>query len=110
VLNTVLRELGHQVSFVGNGEAAAGAVARGWHDVVMMDIALSGIDGLEATRRIRALPRPARDIPIVGVSGHTGTADAAAAKAAGMDADLRKPATPSEIDEALRSVAGVRRA
>jgi CheY-like chemotaxis protein len=109
VLSTVLRELGHYVSFAGSGEAAVEAVARGRHDVVMMDVALSGIDGLEATRRIRALPQPACSIPIIGVSGHTGTSDAAAAQAAGMDAYLRKPATPAEIDEALRSVAGVRR-
>ena len=71
VLGAVLRELGHRVSFVGSGEAAVETVARNEHDVVLMDVALPGIDGIEATRRIRALPAPAGGIPIIGVSGRT---------------------------------------
>lgn len=59
VLNAVLTELGHRVSFAGSGEAAIEAAQRREHDVLLMDVALAGIDGLEATRRIRALPGPA---------------------------------------------------
>ena len=80
VHSAVLRELGHRVSFVGSGEAAVETVARNEHDVVLMDVALSGIDGIEATRRIRALPAPAGRIPIIGVSGRTEPRDAAAAQ------------------------------
>jgi CheY-like chemotaxis protein/two-component sensor histidine kinase len=104
----VLRELGHTVSFVGSGEAAVEAVARNEHDVVLMDVALAGIDGIEATRRIRALAPPAGRIPIIGVSGRTEPRDAAAARAAGMNAYLRKPATPAELNGALRTVAARR--
>jgi CheY-like chemotaxis protein len=96
------------VSFVGNGEAAVETVARSEHDVVLMDVALPGIDGIETTRRIRALPAPAGRIPIIGVSGRTETRDAAAAKAAGMNAYLRKPASPAELNEALRAAAASR--
>ena len=74
------------VSFVGSGEAAVETVARNEHDVVLMDVALSGIDGIEVTRRIRALAPPAGRIPIIGLSGRTEPHDAAAAKAAGMNA------------------------
>jgi CheY-like chemotaxis protein len=110
VLSTVLRALGHRVSYAGSGEAAVEAVASGRHDAVFMDIALAGIDGIEATRRIRALPSPAGKIPVVGVSGRTTAGDAAAAMAAGMNAYLRKPATPAELNDALRTVAGIKRA
>ena len=106
----VLRELGHTVSFVGSGEAAVETVARNEHDVVLMDIALAGIDGIEATRRIRALPAPASRIPIIGVSGRTEARDAAAAEAAGMNGYLRKPASPKELNEALQIAAGLKRA
>jgi CheY-like chemotaxis protein len=110
VHSAVLRELGHAVSFVGSGEAAVETVAGNEHDVVLMDIALSGIDGIEATRRIRALPAPAGRIPIIGVSGRTEPHDAAAAMAAGMNAYLRKPASPAELNEALRMAARLNRA
>jgi len=110
VLEAVLVELGHRVSFAGSGGAAVEAVQRNEHDVVLMDIALPGIDGLETTRRIRALPAPIGQIPIIGVSGRTGTDDAKAAKAAGMNAYLRKPASPAILSEALRAVTAVKRA
>ena len=110
VHSAVLGELGHVVSFVGSGEAAVETVAANEHDVVLMDIALSGIDGIEATRRIRALPVPAGRIPIIGVSGRTEPHDAAAAMAAGMNAYLRKPASPAELNEALRMAARLKRA
>ena len=78
-MNTILRELGHRVDFVGTGEAAVEAVARGGYDVVLMDVTLPGIDGIEATRRIRALPGDAGRIPVIGISGRGESADAASA-------------------------------
>ena len=101
VLNAVLGEFGHRVSFVGSGEAAVEAVTQGRHDVVLMDVALPGIDGLEATRRIRALPGRAGGIPIVGMSGRTEHGDAAAARAAGMNDYLHKPLGPQHLAEAF---------
>lgn len=109
VHSAVLRELGHRVSFVGSGEAAVEAVAANQHDAVLMDVALPGIDGIEATKRIRALPAPAGRIPIIGVSGRTEPRDADAARAAGMDAYLHKPASPAELYEALRTAARIKR-
>jgi CheY-like chemotaxis protein len=107
VLGTILRELGHTVSFVGRGDLAVEIVARGEHDVVLMDVALNGIDGIETTRRIRTLPAPAGKIPILGVSGQTEARDEAAARAAGMDGYLRKPVTPAELYSALQTVGRV---
>ena len=70
-----------------------------------MDVTLPGIDGLEATRRIRALAGDASRTPIVGISGRTETGDDEAARAAGMNSYLRKPVSPSALSEASRGSA-----
>jgi CheY-like chemotaxis protein len=105
ILNTILTELGHRADFVGSGEAAVEAVKAGGHDVVLMDITLSGIDGLEAARRIRALGGEPGRVPIVGVSGRTSAEGERAARAAGMDGYLTKPLSPSALAKALAGVA-----
>jgi two-component system, sensor histidine kinase len=106
VLNTILSELGHRADFVGSGEAAVDVIANGRYDAVLMDVTLPGIDGFEATRRIRALPRPAGIVRIVGVSGRVDAADAATGRAAGMDAYLSKPLSPSALAAVLPERAG----
>jgi two-component system, sensor histidine kinase len=103
ILNTIVTELGHRADFAGSGEEAAAAVTRGY-DAVLMDVTLPGIDGLEATRRIRALAGAAGRTPIVGISGRTETGDEDAARAAGMDGYLRKPLSPSVLSAALAAV------
>ncbi len=105
ILNTILTELGHHVDFAASGEEAITMVARAY-DVVLMDVTLPGIDGLETTRRIRAL-LPARigATPIIGVSGHVDPDDEAAATKAGMNSYLRKPLSPSALSKALAAVA-----
>jgi two-component system, sensor histidine kinase len=67
-----------------------------------MDVMLSGIDGIEATRRIRALPAPAGRVPIIGISGRA--SDAGAALEAGMNAYLVKPVSPSALAEQMAAV------
>lgn len=101
VLNAVLTELGHRITFAGTGEQAVELVKQGGYDAVLMDLVLPGIDGLEASRRIRALSPPEGRIPIVGLSGKTDSNDAEAATAAGMNGYLRKPASPAELHEML---------
>ena len=103
-MNTILRELGHRVDFVETGEAAVAAAERGGYDVVLMDVALAGIDGIEATRRIRALPGKAGQVPVIGISGRTGSGDEAAARAAGMNFYFAKPVSPGKLAQALATV------
>ena len=105
ILNTILTELGHRADFVGSGEEVVEAVKRGY-DVVLMDVTLPGIDGLEATRRIRALASAASRTPIVGISGRSNNGDEEAARAAGMDSYLRKPVSPSMLSEAIAATSG----
>lgn len=104
VLNAVLTELGHRMDFAGTGEAAIAAVTRGGYDLVLMDITLPDIDGLEATRRIRAMPGDAGRIPIIGVSGRSSQDDVRKARAAGMTDYLMKPVRPAALAEALGRV------
>jgi CheY-like chemotaxis protein/nitrogen-specific signal transduction histidine kinase len=103
LLNTILAELGHRADFVATGAGAVEAVARGSYDVVVMDVTLPDIDGVEATRRIRALPGRAGRVPIVGVSGRVNAE--AAGRAAGMNGYLTKPLSPSALTQALGAVA-----
>jgi CheY-like chemotaxis protein len=104
VLNTILTELGHRADFVGTGTAAVAAAARGGYDVVLMDVTLPGLDGLEATRRIRALDRPAGGVVLIGISGRANAADEAAGRAAGMDGYLVKPISPAALTRLLVSL------
>jgi CheY-like chemotaxis protein len=99
VLNAILTELGHQAEFIGRGEAAAGRIAQGGFDAVLMDMVLPGINGIEAIRRIRRLNAPLGRIAIIGVSGRGD--DEAASREAGADAFLVKPVSPRALATAL---------
>ena len=102
VLNAVLQELGHEVEFVGRGEDAPQRLAQGTFDLVLMDMVLPGIDGIEAIRRIRAGQAPLSQVAIVGVSGRG--EDEAAARSAGANGFLLKPVSPRELAMVLADV------
>jgi two-component system, sensor histidine kinase len=101
VMNTILRELGHRVDFVETGEAAVEAVARGSYDAVLMDVTLAGLNGIEATRRVRALPGKAGRTPVIVISGHSESSDEQAARAAGMNFYFVKPVSPAKLAQVL---------
>jgi CheY-like chemotaxis protein/nitrogen-specific signal transduction histidine kinase len=104
VMNTIIGELGHRVDFVESGEAAVQAAAGGGYDAVLMDIALAGLDGIEATRRIRALQGRAGTVPVIGISGCTEAGNEQAALAAGMNFYFAKPVSPSKLAEVLATL------
>lgn len=105
VMNTILGELGHRVAFVESGEAVD-AVSRGSYDAVLMDVTLAGLDGIAATRRIRALPGNAGRMPVIGISGRGGDDEEAAARAAGMSDYLTKPVSPARLAKAISAAVG----
>jgi len=87
VAETYLERMGHSVMAVTTGEAAVDAVAEGDYNVVLMDISLPGIDGVEATRLIRGLQDPGkRDVPIIAMSAHVFRGEIAHHLDQGMDA------------------------
>ena len=104
-----LDRAGAVVMHVKDGESAVEAFASSApyeYDVVLMDIMMPGIDGLEATRRIRALDREdAATTPIIAVSANAFADDRKLSREAGMNAHLCKPVSSQELVETLAHIA-----
>ncbi len=90
VAATMLRKRGHHVDVVNNGREAVEAVRRERYDIVLMDIQMPELDGLAATKAIRALP-PGRELPIVALTAHASGVERERCLAAGMNGYLTKP-------------------
>jgi CheY-like chemotaxis protein len=95
VTSLLMDRLGYQLDLATNGSEAVGAATRYKYDVILMDVDMPLMGGLEATRRIRGhfLGRPERPY-IVAI---TSDADEASCLAAGMDYYLRKPVGLSDL-------------
>lgn len=104
-----LDRAGAIATHVKDGESAVetfAASAPHEYNVVLMDIMMPGIDGLEATRRIRALDREdAATTPIIAVSANAFADDRRLSREAGMNAHLSKPVSSQELIEALAHIA-----
>jgi two-component system CheB/CheR fusion protein len=110
VSEAVLKKMGHEVVVVSDGAAAlaqAGAHPQGHFDVVLMDVHMPEMDGLEATRRIRLLPQ-GRTLPIVALTAAALQEDRANCLAAGMNGHIVKPLEPEHLREALWEIANGR--
>ena len=105
VVEGFLDHMGHEVTAVTTGEDAVETVRNQPVDVVLMDISLPGIDGVEATRRIRNLDHAASsELPIIAMSAHVFQNEIAHVLDAGMDAFVGKPVSPERLAEALAQV------
>ena len=91
VAGKMLERSGCKVITAENGAAAVAAVQEGGIDLVLMDVMMPEMDGLAATRAIRALRPPHCDIPVIGLSSNAFRSDHADGRAAGMNAFLTKP-------------------
>ena len=104
-----LDRAGAVVTHVKDGESAVetfAASAPHEYDVVLMDIMMPSIDGLEATRQIRALDREdAATTPIIAVSANAFADDRRLSREAGMNAHLSKPVSSQDLVEALAHIA-----
>lgn len=94
---------GMRVLEAADGEEAVRIAAEARPDVVVMDLALPGIDGWEATRRLKADPRTAR-IPVIALSGQVLPRHAEEARRAGCAAVLLKPLLPEALVAEVRRV------
>jgi two-component system, sensor histidine kinase and response regulator len=91
ITSVMLEKAGHRVGVVGDGAAALEAVRAGGIDVVLMDVQMPGMDGVEATRRIRALPGPLGRVPVIALTADALLGADERCRAAGMDDYITKP-------------------
>jgi signal transduction histidine kinase/CheY-like chemotaxis protein len=87
---------------VENGALAVERARSGRFDLILMDIKMPVMDGLEATRRIRGLGGPAADTPIIALTANADPFDAESYLAQGMDAVVEKPIKPDALMIAMR--------
>lgn len=104
VAGKVLDLFGCASDSVDNGLAALERVQTADYDLVLMDIKMPVMDGVEATRAIRALPGPVARIPILALTANADPRDEAHYLAAGMDGVAQKPIQPDVLLNAIRRV------
>ncbi|MFT3710378.1 MAG: ATP-binding protein [Archangium sp.] len=98
----LLNKLGHQVHVVGNGRECVTALEKGEHDLILMDVHMPELDGLEATKLIRQSERGStKHLPIVALTANAMKGDDLRCLNAGMDAYLPKPVTVAALKDLL---------
>jgi PAS domain S-box-containing protein len=91
LLGEMLGRHGHAVSFARDGAEAVALASRERYDVILMDVRMPVMDGVEATRRIRRLPSSAGQVPVIGLTANVVASERERYLAAGMDDCLAKP-------------------
>ncbi len=103
----LLERHGHAVTVVGNGREALAAVETQEFDVVLMDVQMPELDGLQATAAIRRRQRTGgRRVPIIAMTAHALRGDRERCLEAGMDDYVSKPIRSRELFEAIERVLG----
>ena len=97
----LLEKSGHAVTLAGNGREALELLRDGEFDMVLMDIQMPVMGGVEATEIIRSSPGRHRNVPIIALTAYAMTGDREKFLASGMDDYLAKPFRPSELKEVL---------
>ena len=97
VAETLLEMMGCTFGSVENGAQAVDRVTREPFDLILMDVKMPVMDGLEATRRIRAMASPAGATPIIALTANADPLDAESYRREGMDAVVEKPIKPDHL-------------
>jgi signal transduction histidine kinase/ActR/RegA family two-component response regulator len=106
VVLRLLQKHGHRVTLASNGREALGALTEEEFDIVLMDVQMPVMTGLEATEAIRRTERGSgRRIPIIAMTAHAMKGDRELCMASGMDGYLSKPIRLKDLLEALEKFA-----
>lgn len=100
-LSLMLARMGYQAKFCDNGLKALEAAVEAEFDLVLMDIHMPVMDGLSATRAIRALALPKSQVPIIALTADVLQDAKDQAKAAGVSAFISKPIKPEELESVI---------
>jgi len=101
IVRDLLESAGYALIEALDGLEGVAAAEREHPDLILMDIQLPGIDGYEATRRIRAVPALAA-VPIIAVTSYALSGDEAKTRAAGCDGYVAKPFSPRQLLAKIR--------
>jgi CheY-like chemotaxis protein len=100
VARELLRAAGCEVDVADNGQRAVEMARAGGYDLILMDVQMPELDGIEASRQIRALPGLSR-LPIIAMTANAFAEDRAACLAAGMNDHVAKPVHAATLYETL---------
>jgi CheY-like chemotaxis protein len=101
LLAAMLERHGHSCDLAADATEALRLLRENPYDAVLMDVQMPGIDGLAATRQIRALPPPVGQIPVIAVTAHDLPGQRDAIRAAGMNGVIAKPVATAALLDAL---------
>jgi CheY-like chemotaxis protein len=110
VTHLMLKRLGYSADLASNGSEALRALEKQPYDLVLMDVQMPEVDGLEAARAIRKRWPPASQPYVVAMTGYTGDKDKKRCLNAGMDDYLSKPVRISDLSRVLRQAGSRMRA
>ena len=103
---SILKKMGYECDAAEDGRQAVEAVRGGDYDLVLMDIWMPSMDGIEATGEIRKLPEPVGSIPIVAMTAHAGSKDRQRCIESGMDDHVSKPVDRRVLSAVLQRLLG----
>jgi len=109
VIRTFLEQAGHQVTVVGDGDAALAHLENEPVDIALLDLRMPGLDGIEVARRWRQEEGDGW-VPLVALTANATEADRAACADAGMDGFLTKPVSSAELDDLVARLTGLENA
>ena len=105
IAQDILSEVGFEVEWAENGQICVEKFSQaevGYYDVVLMDIRMPVMNGYEASKAIRALPRQDADIPIIAMTADAFAEDIQRSQESGMNAHIAKPIDIGKLMSALK--------
>ena len=105
IMAAALAASGYKVCEASDGDEAVVLALRERPDLILLDMAMPGVSGWDAIRRIKAMPQT-RDIPVFAFTAYALAGDELKAKEAGCDGYVSKPCVPKDVVEKIRGKGG----